>query len=71
MKSFKPTPTCINRASEFSHTIVELFADKNMIIYKNQSSMNVWLQNSVTQGRKQHVSITACAPACAAASVTA
>ena len=46
MKGFKPTPTCINRASEFSHTIVELFADKHMIIYKNQSSMNVWLQNS-------------------------
>ena len=69
MKSFKPTPTCINRASEFSHTIVEPFADKHMIIYKNQSSMNVWLQNSVKLGRKQHVSITACAPACAAASL--
>ena len=68
MKSFKPTPTCINRASEFSHTIVELFADKHMIIYKNQSSMNVWLQNSVKQ---QHVSETACAPACAAASLMA
>ena len=64
MKSFKPTPTCINRASEFSHTIVELFADKHMIIYKNQSSMNVWLQNSVKQ---QHVKGTACA----AASLTA
>ena len=64
MKSFKPTPTCINRASEFSHTIVELFADKHMIIYKNQSSMNVWLQNSV---KLQHVSETACA----AASLTA
>ena len=34
--------------------------------------MNVlWLRVSTTQGEKPHVSVTACAPACAAASVTA
>ena len=33
--------------------------------------MNVlWLQVSTTQGEKPHVSVIACAPACAAATVT-